>query len=72
MTLEGICNIPMWRHFLLNFPNLVISCRLLHCCSRIFGGTLFWNDMKWSAHGVLEQCLVYQYIYAFNHALLYH
>ena len=28
-------------------------------CSRTFG-TLFWNDMEWSAHGVLEQCLVYQ------------
>ena len=27
-------------------------------CSRTLG-TLFWNDMKWSAHGVLEQCLVY-------------
>jgi hypothetical protein len=27
-------------------------------CSRTFG-TLFWNDMKWSAHGVLEQCWVY-------------
>jgi hypothetical protein len=27
-------------------------------CSRTFG-TLFWKDMKWSAHGVLEQCLVY-------------
>ena len=27
-------------------------------CSRTFG-TLFWNDIKWSAHGVLEQCLVY-------------
>ena len=20
---------------------------------------MFWNDIKWSAHGVLEQCLVY-------------
>jgi hypothetical protein len=27
-------------------------------CSRTFG-TLFRNDMKWSAHGILEQCLVY-------------
>ena len=27
-------------------------------CSRTFG-TLFWNDIKWSAHGVLKQCLVY-------------
>jgi hypothetical protein len=30
-------------------------------CSRTFG-TLFWNDIKWSAHGVLEQCLVYYII----------
>ena len=38
-------------------------------CSRTFGTlfgtisngvhTVFWNDIKWSAHGVLEQCLVY-------------
>ena len=27
-------------------------------CSRTLG-TLFWNDIKWSVHVVLEQCLVY-------------
>ena len=39
-------------------------------CSRTFG-TLFWNDMKWSAHGVLEECLVYYCMRATMHYYIY-
>ena len=46
-------------------------------CSRTFG-TLFWNDIKWSAYGVLKQCLVYYmratmhyYIISYSHNIQY-
>jgi hypothetical protein len=37
----------------------VINLRGVSTNKTIIFGTLFWNDIKWSAHGVLEQCLVY-------------
>ena len=41
----------------LEFVVLQVSLQAAPCiyCSRTFG-TLFCNDIKWSAHGVLEQC----------------
>ena len=43
------------------YSNIYIASNLAGCSiyySRTFG-ILFWNDIKWSAHDVLEQCLVY-------------
>ena len=53
----------IYRRVIQNINSYAIPIGYSCCCgnavSRTFGTLRVWNDMKWSAHGVLEQCLVY-------------